>query len=571
MEEKTFKKYQLWLEQIRVINSDDYNILSSFSEEEINDAFYKDLEFGTGGLRGIMGLGSNRMNEYVVKKASFGIANYLKKHYDFPSISIGYDSRNNSSLFAKYASEVYASLGIKVYIYPTLEPTPLLSYAVRKLHTSGGCIITASHNPSKYNGYKVYNHDGCQIGIKVADEMIEEISHVDIFKEFKSIKSFDELVNNKMISFIDLKIVDEFVKDTLKISLLKDFSKKEIKICYTPLNGTGLIPVLKTLKEAGFNNVFVPVEQRDPDGNFPTCPYPNPEIYEAMKLGISYCNKENADLLIATDPDCDRCGIGIRYNGEFKLLTGNEVGILLFDFICNHSSLPLNPIAVRSIVSTGAVDKIALMHNIEMKKVLTGFKFIGDVICKLEENNEENRYIFGFEESYGYLTNPKVRDKDAVNASLIIAEMFYYYHERNVNLIDKLHSIYETIGYYKNSLLTYEFDGENGLKTMNKMMDDLRNCSFEYLENIFNSNINEKLDYLLLKSTSNNGNINNIESEKSNVLTFIFEDESKITIRPSGTEPKIKFYIETVGNSVKDSESINEKYKEFIIKFVKLY
>ena len=374
-----------------------------------------------------------------------------------------------------------------------------------------------------------------------------------------------------MISFIDLKIVDEFVQDTLKISLLKDFSKKEIKICYTPLNGTGLIPVLKTLKEAGFNNVFVPVEQRDPDGNFPTCPYPNPEIYEAMKLGISYCNKENADLLIATDPDCDRCGIGIRYNGEFKLLTGNEVGILLFDFICNHSSLPLNPIAVRSIVSTGAVDKIASMHNIEMKKVLTGFKFIGDVICKLEENNEENRYIFGFEESYGYLTNPKVRDKDAVNASLIIAEMFYYYHERNINLIDKLHSIYETIGYYKNSLLTYEFDGENGLKTMNKMMDDLRNCSFEFLENIFNSNINEKLDYLLLKSTSNNGNTNNIESEKSNVLTFIFEDESKITIRPSGTEPKIKFYIETVGNSVKDSESINEKYKEFIIKFVKLY
>ncbi len=567
----SFEKYNLWLNALKEINVKDYETLKQFSEEEINDSFYKDLEFGTGGLRGVMGLGSNRMNEYIVKKASVGIARYLKKHYDFPSISIGYDSRNNSSLFARYASEVYASLGVKVFLYPTLEPTPLLSYAVRKLHTSGGCIITASHNPSKYNGYKVYNDEGCQIGIKVADEILEEISKVDIFEEFKNIKSFDELFENHMISYIDLKIVDDFVKDTLKISLLQDFSNKDIKICYTPLNGTGLIPVTKTLKEAGFSNVFVPDEQRNPDGNFPTCPYPNPEIYEAMKLGIEYCNKENADLLIATDPDCDRCGIGIRYNGEFKLLTGNEVGILLLDFIVNHTKLPINPIAVRSIVSTSAVDKICSLHNVTMKKVLTGFKFIGDIICKLEEKSEENSYIFGFEESYGYLTNPKVRDKDAVNASLIIAEMFYYYHERGINLIDKLNAIYEEIGYYKNSLLTYQFDGESGLNTMNKMMDDLRNFAFDKLEEVFSSKVIEKLDYLLLKSTTNNNEITQIDSEKSNVLTFIFEDETRVTIRPSGTEPKIKFYIESVGKDVSSSLLINDKYKDLIIKFVKLY
>ncbi len=572
MEEVTKNKYKFWLDSLKEVNSDDYSKLLAIKDEElINDMFFKDLEFGTGGLRGVMGLGSNRMNEYTVKKASLGIANYINKNFKEPSISIGYDSRNNSRLFAEYASSVYASKGIKVKLYKTLEPTPLLSYAVRKLHTSCGVIITASHNPSKYNGYKVYNEEGCQINLKVASLMIEEINSIDVFKEIKALKNFEELVNLGMISYIDDKVVEDFIEDTLKISITKDFSKKDIKIVYTPLNGTGLIPVTETLKRAGFSNIIVPEEQRNPDGNFPTCPYPNPEILEAMQVGISYCKKENADLLIATDPDCDRCGIGVRYHDEFKLLSGNEVGALLLDFIINNSKLPNNPIAVRSIVSTSSVDKIAKNNNVEMKLVLTGFKFIGEVVCNLEKVNEENRYIFGFEESYGYLTNTKVRDKDAVNASLIIAEMFTYYKNRNINLIDRLHEIYDTIGYYKNTLLTYEFDGESGLKTMNTIMNDLRDSSFNKISEEFNKDLEIKNDYLKSLTYFKDASSKDINIEKSNVLSFKFNDETLLTVRPSGTEPKIKFYIETVGKNLKDSETLNSEFKEQVIKFVKKY
>ena len=572
MEEVTKNKYKFRLDSLKEVNSDDYSKLLAIKDEElINDMFFKDLEFGTGGLRGVMGLGSNRMNEYTVKKASLGIANYINKNFKEPSISIGYDSRNNSRLFAEYASSVYASKGIKVKLYKTLEPTPLLSYAVRKLHTSCGVIITASHNPSKYNGYKVYNEEGCQINLKVASLMIEEINSIDVFKEIKALKNFEELVNLGMISYIDDKVVEDFIEDTLKISITKDFSKKYIKIVYTPLNGTGLIPVTETLKRAGFSNIIVPEEQRNPDGNFPTCPYPNPEILEAMQVGISYCKKENADLLIATDPDCDRCGIGVRYHDEFKLLSGNEVGALLLDFIINNSKLLNNPIAVRSIVSTSSVDKIAKNNNVEMKLVLTGFKFIGEVVCNLEKVNEENRYIFGFEESYGYLTNTKVRDKDAVNASLIIAEMFTYYKNRNINLIDRLHEIYDTIGYYKNTLLTYEFDGESGLKTMNTIMNDLRDSSFNKISEEFNKDLEIKNDYLKSLTYFKDASSKDINIEKSNVLSFKFNDETLLTVRPSGTEPKIKFYIETVGKNLKDSETLNSEFKEQVIKFVKKY
>jgi len=571
MEQETKEKYQKWLEALKLINVYDFDLLSKFSEDEINDAFYKDLEFGTGGLRGVMGLGTNRMNEYVVKKASLGVGKYLLSKRSDASVAIGYDSRNNSTVFAKYAACSFASLGIKVYIYPTLIPTPLLSYAVRKLRTTGGVIVTASHNPSKYNGYKVYNSNGCQIGLEEANEILKKINSVDIFGEYKTISSFEDYLNENLIKFINLDIVDDFVKDTLKISLLKNYEVKKVKIVYTPLNGTGLIPVMKTLKCAGFNDIIVPNEQRNPDGNFPTCPYPNPEIYEAMKLGISYANRENADLLIATDPDCDRCGIGVRYNGDFKLLSGNEVAILLLDFIVNNLNLPKKAIAVRSIVSTSAVDKIASSKGVEMIKVLTGFKFIGDVICKLEKNNEENRYIFGFEESLGYLTNVKVRDKDAVNASLIIAELFYYYKTRNINLIDKLNEIYSKIGFYKNTLYSHEFLGEKGVSIMNKMMDDFRNYSFSQISNEFNTNIIEKIDYLIDKDMLLNGEIKSTNLEKSNVLMFIFDNETRVTIRPSGTEPKIKIYLETVGKSLEESLSLTNKYSVIISNILKKY
>lgn len=553
MEKLTTERYQSRLKNLEKINKNDYKALKEIEDEDLlNDMFYRELEFGTGGLRGVMGIGTNRMNIYTVSKASFGFASYLNNHYDHPSIAIGYDSRNNSQLFARQSAAIFASRGIKTYIYKELEPTPCLSYAVRELKCSGGIIITASHNPGKYNGYKVYNDEGQQITLEAANEVIGYISKIDEFQELETVETFDDLMIEGDIEYINDLMIEDFINDTLAVSITKDFSKKAVHIVYTPLNGTGLKPVMKTLKKAGFTNVIVPVEQENPDGNFPTCPYPNPEILEAMQVGINLCKKTNADLLIATDPDCDRCGIGVNYNGNFKLLSGNEVAILLLDFIANKEKLPKNPVAVRSVVSSSAVDKVAEKYGIEMRKVLTGFKFIGEQICELEKANEINRYIFGFEESYGYLTNVKVRDKDAVNASLIIAEMFNFYHERHINLIDKLYEIYSEIGFYNNSLITDEFPGEVGMKIMQGMMDFFHKESADSISEIFGSKLVTKYDYLNSIEITN-GTEKKINLPSSDVLTFVFEDRSSITIRPSGTEPKIKTYIEVVGSSLDNS------------------
>ena len=386
-------------------------------EEEISDSFYRELEFGTGGLRGVLGAGTNRMNVYTVAKATQGYADYLKKRQEMPSVAIAYDSRIKSDRFAQTAAEVFAANGIRVYLYRELMPTPSLSYAVRCLGCSGGIVITASHNPAKYNGYKVYGADGGQITSEAASQILEEISKLDIFSDIKKL-SFEEGIKREIITYIEDSVIDAYIQQVSAQALCKDEIDKSVSIVYTPLNGAGLKCVLRVLKENGFTNISVVKEQEYPDGNFPTCPYPNPEIREAMELGIQYAKAQNSDLLLATDPDCDRVGIAVRKDGGYQLLNGNQVGILLLNYICKRRlelrKMPENPIIVKTIVTTDITKKIAKHYGVKVIEVLTGFKYIGEQIGLLEEKGEESRYIFGFEESYGYLSGGFVRDKDAV-------------------------------------------------------------------------------------------------------------------------------------------------------------
>ena len=419
-------EYKRWEEKSADI-VDIHEELLSMDSNEIEDAFYRDLAFGTGGLRGVIGAGSNRMNVYTVAKASQGLANYVNKHFlESPSIAIAYDSRIKSDLFSRTAAEVFVANGIKTYMYSELMPTPCLSYAVRALDCSAGIVITASHNPSKYNGYKVYGDDGCQITTETADAILTEINKIDVFDDVKSI-AFNEALQKGFVEYISDDVYTAFIEEIKGQSVLfSDEINRDVAIVYSPLNGTGLKPVTRALQESGFSNITVVAEQEKPDGNFPTCPYPNPEIREAMELGLKYCEKIGADLLLATDPDADRCGIAVKDGLDYRLITGNEVGILLLDYICNqrqkHGKMPENPVFVKTIVTTDLAEKIAANYDVKTINVLTGFKFIGEVIGKLEEDGREKDYICGFEESYGYLTGTYVRDKDAVNAAFMICE-----------------------------------------------------------------------------------------------------------------------------------------------------
>ncbi len=549
-------EYLRWIESATE-DEDLINELKNMTDEQKEDSFYRHLEFGTGGLRGVIGAGTNRMNIYTVAKASQGIANYLNKYFKEPSIAVSYDSRMKSDLFAKTASGVFAANGIKVYIYTELMPTPCLSFAARNLKCSAGIMITASHNPAKYNGYKVYNNDGCQITTVVADEILSEIEKIDIFADVKK-TDFDTALKYGDIEYISEDVYTEFTKQVKSQSVLfGDKIDRNVSIVYTPLNGTGLKPVLRVLKESGFNNITVVKEQENPDGNFPTCTYPNPEIKEALDLGIQYAKKTNAELLLATDPDCDRVGIALKENEEYKLITGNEVGILLLDYICSqrvkHNKMPQCPVAVKTIVTIDLAEKIAENYGVEIKNVLTGFKFIGEQIGFLEQNGEEDRYIFGFEESYGYLSGSYVRDKDAVNASFLICEMFAYHKTNGITLMQKLNEIYQKYGYLKNELYSYEFPGSTGFNKMQQLMQDLRNgkVSFENTEKV--------LDY--------NTGIDGLP--KSNVLKFIFKNGNSFVIRPSGTEPKIKIYISIIETSAEKAKYATDFLIETIKK--KLY
>ena len=527
--------------------------------EEINDRFYRDLEFGTGGLRGVIGAGTNRMNVYTVRKATQGLANYLLKHAEGKpqSVAIAHDSRNKGVAFARQSAAVLAANGIKAYLYPQLMPTPALSYAVRHLKCDAGICVTASHNPAKYNGYKAYGSDGCQVTAEMADGVMAEINSLDIFADVRKL-DFQEGIDRGLIEYIGEETVSAFLEDVYKESLTGNAGN--LKLVYTPLNGSGKMCVTRILDRIGVKDITVVPEQSEPDGNFPTCPYPNPEIREALQKGLELCEKVQPDLLLATDPDCDRVGIAVNQNGEFILMTGNEVGILLLDFIARvkkeQGKLPANPVAVTTIVSTDMVDPIAAEYGVELRRCLTGFKYIGDIIAELEAQGCEERYLLGFEESYGYLSGGYVRDKDAVDGSMLICEMASYYKEKGMTLVDAMNALYEKYGYYKNDLCNFGFEGEDGMKTMNTIMDTLRkNPPAE----IAGAKVVGRSDYQ--ESVSYGDRDGTIDLPKSNVLEYRLENGCKLIVRPSGTEPKIKIYLSGKGSTRAESEAVIEKMK----------
>lgn len=531
-------EYQRWLERA----NEDPDLTGELQRisgdaDRIHDAFYRDLEFGTGGLRGLLGAGTNRMNIYTVAKASQGLSDYIKKHFPAESrkIAIGYDSRIKSDVFARTAAEVFIANGIRVYMYRELMPTPCLSFAVRELHCAAGVVVTASHNPAEYNGYKVYGPDGCQITSQAANDILAEIGKLDIFASPQR-ESFDSGYASGKIQYISDDVITDFVEAVKSQSVLgpADGADRSASIVYTPLNGSGLKPVLRVLQESGYCNITVAAEQEQPDGRFPTCPKPNPENREAMELGIQYARCCNAELLLATDPDCDRVGVAVKNDaGEFVLLSGNEVGILLFDYICSrrqaNQTMPQEPLAVKTIVTTEMAESIAQRYGVRLVNVLTGFKYIGEQIGMLEAAGSENRYVFGFEESCGYLSGTYVRDKDGVNASFLICEMFSYYKANGVSLWSKLQELYREHGFYLTQLRSYSFTGAAGHQKMQQLMETLRKTK----ESFCGKTVLHCLDYL----TGIDG------LPKSNVLKFLLEDHSCIVIRPSGTEPKLKAYV----------------------------
>ena len=546
------KEYERWLTNVTA-DSDVSCELKTMDDVKVEDAFYRNLAFGTGGLRGVIGAGTNRMNIYTVAKASQGLADYLNKNFSDPSIAIGYDSRIKSDVFAKVAADVFAANGVKVNIWPVLMPVSTVSFAVRYLHASAGVMITASHNPSKYNGYKVYGEDGCQITTEAASEILAEIEKLDIFADVKH-SDFESCIANGNIQYIPDEVYTAFVNEIKNQSVLfGEEVNKDVAIVYSPLNGTGLKPVTRTLKEMGYTNITVVAEQEQPDGNFPTCPYPNPEIKEAMGLGIEYAKKCNADLFLATDPDCDRVGIAVKNKtGEYELLTGNQTGMLLLDYICSqrqsHGKMPVDPVMVKTIVTMDMGEQIASHYGLRTINVLTGFKFIGEQIGKLEQQGKAESYVFGFEESYGYLTGSYVRDKDGVDGAYMICEMFSYYAARGISLLEKLEELYKTYGYCLNSLHSYEFDGSAGFAKMQRIMQSLRGDVREF----GGKKVVKLLDY----APGLDG------LPKSDVLKFLLEDNCSIVVRPSGTEPKLKVYVSVSAEDRKAAETVENKITE---------
>lgn len=531
--------------------------------EEINDRFYRDLEFGTGGLRGVIGAGTNRMNVYTVRKATQGMASYLLKNGNGTplSVAIAYDSRNKGVDFAQQSAAVLAANGITAYLYTELMPTPALSFAVRHLRCDAGICVTASHNPAKYNGYKAYGADGCQVTSDMADGIMSEIESLDIFAGVKHISFEDGLASGK-IKYIPESVTDAFLDAVYAKSLKGDASN--LKVVYTPLNGSGKKCVLRILERLGITQVTVVPEQAEPDGNFPTCPYPNPEFREALEKGIALSQKVKPDLLLATDPDCDRAGIAVNQNGEYVLVSGNEVGVLLLHYIAQvntqKGTLPQTPVAVTTIVSTDMVDPVARDFGVEIRRVLTGFKYIGDIIAELEEAGRESDFIFGFEESYGYLSGGYVRDKDAVNASMLICEMASYYKEKGMTLVDAISGLYEKYGYYTNATFNFAFEGQDGMKTMAEIMDRLRvqgPSEIAGLKVLSYSDYEQSVRY-------ENGQQFPVTLPKSNVLQYMLEDGNKFTIRPSGTEPKIKIYVSGKGATKEASEALVESMQKVI-------
>ncbi len=559
--------YSLWCENAKA-DPDLVTELESIKNdnEAINDRFYRDLEFGTGGLRGVIGAGTNRMNIYTVRRATQGFADYLNQEYTNPAVAVSYDSRIKSDVFSKAAAEVLAANGIKVHIYTELMPTPCLSFAVRALKCQGGIMVTASHNPAKYNGYKVYGDDGCQITLRGAEIILDKINSLDIFNDVKS-SDFDEEVAKGNIQYIGNDVIEAYYEKVLAEAINPDLcASSGLKVVYTPLNGTGNKPVREILKRIGITDVTIVKEQENPDGNFTTCPYPNPEIREALEVGLRYCNEVKPDLLLATDPDCDRVGIAVPDGDGYALFSGNEVGAMLLEYIADQSIkkgiMPENPIAVKTIVTTDIVNSIGKEYGVEIIDVLTGFKFIGEQIGFLEEKGEENRYIFGFEESYGYLSGAYVRDKDAVNASMLICEMAAYYRTQGISLLEARENMYKKYGMFYQTLYSFTFEGESGMNKMDEIMTTLRNNPPTAIAGV---PVVKFDDYKA--STSKDiasGAVTELTLPKSNVLAFFLEGGSKVIVRPSGTEPKIKTYLTAKQPTRAEAEVLEKKlYDEF--------
>lgn len=541
------------------------------NDDEILDRFYRSLEFGTAGLRGVIGAGTNRMNIYTVGRATQGLADYLNANYDNPSVAIGYDSRIKSDLFSKEAASVLAANGVKVYIYDELEPTPCLSYAIRYFHTQSGIIITASHNPAKYNGYKCYNPNGYQMTDEEAAEAYEYIQKVDYFTGIKKV-DFDGAVNAGKIEFIGEKVINSFLDEVQKQCINPEIVKNaDLKVIYTPLNGTGNKPVRAILDRIGVKSVYVVPEQEYPDGNFPTCPFPNPEIKQVFEIGLEMNRKIGADILLATDPDCDRVGIAVPdKTGELVLMSGNEVGAMLLNYILSQrlekGTLPKSAIAVKSFVSTDLAEVIAKKYNCTFKNLLTGFKYIGELITNLEKEGRASDFVMGFEESYGYLAGTHARDKDAVVASMLICEMAAYYKTKNMNLVDVMNSLYDEFGYYCNEVKSYTFEGAAGMEKMAQIMDTLRQNPPKTIGDFAVTAVS---DYKTSKTTFTDGGEEKIELPKSNVLAFALENGNKVIVRPSGTEPKIKAYLTAVGNDKESASKIAKTLESAADEFMK--
>ena len=521
------EKYQAWLNTpnmpLELLEQ-----LKTMNEEQISDSFYRELAFGTGGLRGVLGAGTNRMNFYTVSKATRGLGRYLLEKYAAPSCAVSYDSRIHSQDFAQLAAATLAAMGVKVYIYKTLMPTPMLSYAVRCHGCSAGVMITASHNPAKFNGYKVYGDDGCQITLEAADRIYSYIKAEETLVE--ELPSFADGMAEGMIEYIRDEAIESYYQAIAKLQVAP--CKQPLHVVYSPLNGTGNVPVREMMKRMGNIRVDVVAEQELPDGHFPTCPYPNPEIREAMALAIQKTIDVQADFCFATDPDCDRIGVGVRVGDKVELISGNDMGVLLLDYVCSHRpKTELTPVAVKTIVTTEMAAPICAHYGVELRNVLTGFKFIGEQIGLLEKEGHPERYVFGFEESYGYLSGTDVRDKDAVNAAVLVLEMAANLKARGMTMLDQLAELRRVYGFFAQRLLTFEFEGESGQRKMNSLMAMLRQPMADFDEEIFRTA--SRIDYL--------NDATGLPA--SDVLSFQLACGHKIIVRPSGTEPKLKAYL----------------------------
>ena len=532
------EKYKAWL-ACPAMNEELLSDLRSMDEDARNDSFYRDLAFGTGGLRGVLGAGCNRMNLFTVAKATRGLARYLKETFPSPSCAVSFDSRIHSRDFAELTAAVFASMGVRVFLYPRLQPTPMLSFAVRHLQTSAGVMITASHNPAKFNGYKVYGPDGCQITLEAADRIQQSINAEQDLID--ALPSFQQYLASGSISYITEETIEAYYQAVWKLRVTP--VSQPLHLVYSPLNGTGNVPVREIMRRLGNVRVDIVAEQELPDGHFPTCPYPNPEIREAMELAIRKTLETGADLCFATDPDCDRMGAGIRSGNDVVLISGNDMGILMLDFLCRHAASQALPrVAVKTIVSTEMAAAVCRKYGVELRNVLTGFKFIGEQIGLLEKEGCPERFLFGFEESYGYLSGTDVRDKDAVNAALLLCDLAASLKAEGKTLLSRLDELRAEFGFFAQRLLTFQYEGENGARRMAEIMKTLRSP----LENLTTPSLPlaARTDYLLDETGL----------PKSDVLSFDLPGDRKFIVRPSGTEPKLKAYLFARAGSQSEAE-----------------